>query len=242
MTLPPGQYKATVVDVQVEGNKLMQRFQVEGAPVILTATATLPEWKLELTTDTWALYVDPIGVEDPEVELWNEDGDSGKGRLFRFPLPRLALCCDEADCTKTHLVAAHLKSSLALPLGIHQYKEWFSDRLSDVARWSGLDVKELRALLCSEAVLERVHGYLDIAGHYGAANFDQYPDTITAKQWKWRCTDRSTPQPEDDDTEEEESEEPWTEEELQQFREPDTTDDVMHREGSSYASKDESEE
>lgn len=65
-------------------------------------------------------------------------------------------------------------------------EEWFVDKLGDVARSTGGEVKTLIKLLTSDDPRDLASAYIDIVGYYGAHEFDQEPMRLSEAEFNER--------------------------------------------------------
>jgi hypothetical protein len=150
-----------------------------------------PKWKLlanlgdvnPIEYGGYFIFEDGTGVYDPQGEyLEAPDDDTGTWYVYRFDLDRCTLTTSEPDHDgSTYTV---LSDNPYHPL----HPAWFARKdpkrpqdsgLEDVANFTGQDVAELEAALCSEDVIERAHAYRDIGSYHGFDNLDSYPLTLT---------------------------------------------------------------
>lgn len=147
-----------------------------------------PIWKLLSATDTKALYIDETGVYDPELALLEEYETKRRTMRFyvyRFPLERYKVVREsDEDTTTRYLVPSSYEPTWSHH--VSQYAPWFYDDLADVASSAGTSRMALIHGLCSSDPRARARVYVDIAGHFGADEFDPYPQDWTeseAKDW-----------------------------------------------------------
>lgn len=103
------------------------------------------------------VYVDETGVYAPEMtyfdpesdEEWHEHGENTPLRVHRVVLER------------------------------EPEKEWWWDKLPEVASTCGSTVEEFQADARSEDPLVRARVYGDLIQHFGVEEFDSYPNTTT---------------------------------------------------------------
>lgn len=122
---------------------------------------TQPSWKVQIASDYFCIFVDTTGVYAPEIEI--AEGNE----VYRWSLDQLQFN-EDGDLCNTH-----------------GHKEWFQSchgGLKSVASSAGRTVRDLENAFASADLMERAHAYMDVAGHHGAINFDQYPLTLTEKQ------------------------------------------------------------
>lgn len=151
--------------------------------------------------------------------------------VHRFPIPRMVVVAHYEDgeaIEPPHLVEAGMLARFEkhgvgrenvrqFPKHISAYDEWYSDELASIAASAGRGdpsaladrddgasdgVSALRADLCSEDPSVRAWAYLDILGHYGADNFDSYPEGWSASEaesWPERGKLKIRLSPSDDD-------------------------------------------
>jgi hypothetical protein len=141
------------------------------------------DWKTLYQTDSEWLRCRKDGSE-PTLEIAEEIGtyedDEGSERtkfqLFEFPVERFKLVPDPEDPRVTYLVGERYESSWPHPL--KDYEEWFADDLAEVAGSAGRDPLELAKAFTSPDPKVRAGAYMDVAGHHGVVNFDNYPREI----------------------------------------------------------------
>jgi hypothetical protein len=143
-----------------------------------------PEWKLAHPMgDLGNVYVDTTGVYAPEMEYHDDDGEGGT-LVYRFSVERVSLIPvdeDDPDGEKMCIPFGYAEREDDLPHALRQYREWYCDDLDAVARSAGRDsADDIREALASEALMTRVHAYMDIGGHFGYDNLDSYPERIPA--------------------------------------------------------------
>lgn len=140
------------------------------------------------------LFVDETDVYDPQLEVleliegdeddeYNENDElvhegNMKWETHRFSLPK---------CTYQNGVLSENKYH-------PEHPAWFADGISSVANCVGADVDELISHLCGDDIQARARAYMDIAGHWGINNFDDYPiDYDNRRELEERYADCKAP-------------------------------------------------
>ena len=117
------------------------------------------------------VLIDATGVY--EAELWRYEPDGRE--MVRFSLDR---------CHRT--ATGEIMGGYAVGDNVYhpQSVAWFgsSEDLESVVSYA--DHKKLVIHLCGHNVIDRAGAYLDLCGYWGSANFDGYPDHLTAAQAK----------------------------------------------------------
>lgn len=124
------------------------------------------------------VYQDETGVYAPELVLiepasdeeWERDKDSAKCDIYRL-------------CLEPHTYIDGILSDNPFH---KDFSVWYADKIDAVADSSGLTSEDLRAGLLSDSPVERAHAYRDLIGHFGAHEFDSYPETMTEREAKER--------------------------------------------------------
>jgi len=144
-----------------------------------------PKWKLLMSTDYSAIFVDETDEYAAEMMIAQEyEDERGKTKfvIYRFPLDKLQKVEDEDG--KTFIVSDAWEPSWQHPL--HMYQEWFVKDLAAVASSHSTTKKELVEALTSDDIGARAWAYESIGGHHGFDNFDSYPETWSEKQMEER--------------------------------------------------------
>ena len=129
-----------------------------------------PTWKTIYDTDTDTLRVDETGVYDPELDVSQDDEDSGKRYTYTICLERLFKIEDEDSIYYVTQTISEGYKAGTLP-----HKEWFLKDLSSVADSVGSSRTDLLTMLCSDDPKQLAHAYGAIAGFHGLENFDSDP-------------------------------------------------------------------
>lgn len=147
-----------------------------------------PEWKLDYSTDTEALYIDATGEYDPELALltkYETMRGTTRFRVHRFGLgPYKIVRVTENDTTTRYLVPVNYEPNW--PHAASAYMPWFYNDLERIADFAEITKVTLLRWLCSDDPRKRARAYADIAAYEGADNFDQYPRDLTEsaiKNW-----------------------------------------------------------
>lgn len=132
-------------------------------------------WRTLWETDCETLRIDETGVYDPELDVRQDDENSGRTYTYTVCLERLyRVEDDDSVYYVTRTIAEGYKAG-TLPHAISCYKEWFYDDLASVANSIGSTRASLLALLCSENPSDLANAYYAIAEHHGWDNFDSDP-------------------------------------------------------------------
>lgn len=139
-----------------------------------------PQWKLVANLGDvnvadyggFLVYVDETGVYQPEVEMyWPNDEEETGGTMYRFVLepPRFkTFLAGQWDTNKLAIASERGKSWC-------WYREWFVDKLSDVARYAGIPTFTMLRMLTSRNPVKRAMVYESLVGYFGPHEFDSYP-------------------------------------------------------------------
>lgn len=114
---------------------------------------------------------------DPEMEIYVPE----LGAAYQIILER-----QEVTPEGFLMDAGQYQRRAGLLYPLEQYESWFSENLDQPAACYGLDVAELRRLLCSLDVMEVAYGYECLIGFYGYDEFDGYPVPLTRAQARER--------------------------------------------------------
>ena len=120
------------------------------------------------------LYEDATGVYAPELVLIHESDEPGQYSVSR-------ICCD---------LCYQIGAEGVSDNRFHRDRPaWFSDKLASVESHCGSKAGTLRASLCDVNPVARALGYLCLVAHFGAFEFDQYPDRMTEAELRTRYAD-----------------------------------------------------
>lgn len=147
-----------------------------------------PEWELVAylgdvnPLDYGGLWVfrDKTGEHCPQVESIEPIGEDEdcEYEVHRMYLEKLKVYMDDEG--NSYLIDAKYQEDW--PHAPSMYQPWFcmqEGSLESICKSVGAPLDEMRENLCSEDPAVLALAYRDIAGYYGWANFDQYPDTIS---------------------------------------------------------------
>lgn len=134
------------------------------------------------------LYEDESGVYPPELEKLERlsDEDNSRFEIHRVVLDRCRWVRGEDD--ERHYLVAFNYDAATWTHPLPQYEEWFAADLASVADSMSTTERELRAAFCSDDSKTRAWAYQCIYDHWGWANGDSYPLTLTLDEVTARYT------------------------------------------------------
>ena len=142
-------------------------------------TCQQPEWKCIASLGDenplesgYFVFVDQTGIYDPELEVWVRQGSNHweRSRVILEPIyfSKNGLACRSEREYRPN----------------DPYPEWWSDKVGDLATFTGDSDLTVIGDLCSDDPIKRAWGFIGLIIYLGVFEFDQYPVIFTEAEYK----------------------------------------------------------